>query len=45
MMGAKRAGTGIYENANGDIYLGEWQDDSFCGEGIYIFASNERYEG
>ena len=45
MAAGKRSGTGIYENINGDIYLGEWQDDCFSGEGIYIFSSNERYEG
>lgn len=45
MTNGKRVGTGIFENSSGDIYLGEWQDDCFCGEGIYIFSSSERYEG
>lgn len=25
--------------------MGEWLDDQFHGEGIYIFPNNERYEG
>ena len=45
MLGNKRNGTGVYENANGDIYLGEWQNDQPLGEGIEILASGERYEG
>lgn len=44
-MGNKRNGTGVYENANGDIYLGEWQNDQPFGEGIEILATKERYEG
>ena len=30
---------------NGDIYLGEWETDSYSGEGIYIRKDGERYEG
>lgn len=27
----KRNGTGIFEYETGDIYLGEWENDSFNG--------------
>lgn len=25
--------------------MGEWANDKFNGEGIYIFSNGERYEG
>jgi hypothetical protein len=34
-----RQGKGIYFYKNGDIYIGEWFNDLFHGEGVYIFAS------
>jgi hypothetical protein len=32
----KKYGTGIFESDNGDIYLGEWENDLYHGEGILI---------
>lgn len=32
-------GRGIYYYANGDIFLGEWVEDKFHGNGNYLFAN------
>ena len=33
----------FYEN--GDVYFGEWNEDLFEGNGMYIFENGDRYEG
>ena len=38
-----KEGKGIYYYANHDVYLGDWREDKFHGEGIYLFANGERY--
>lgn len=39
-------GTGIMISANGDRFIGKWQDDSRNGYGkLLIAAGNQRYEG
>jgi len=35
----------LFSYPNGDIYLGDWKDDFFNGNGVYIFSIGERYEG
>ena len=35
----------MYHHPNGDKYIGEWKDDKFEGNGIYLFKNGERYEG
>lgn len=40
-----KQGRGIYHYPNGDKYLGEWHADHFNGQGVYIFAMGERFEG
>ena len=37
----KRHGVGRLEKANGEIYLGEWENDRQRGKGILIGRSNE----
>jgi len=27
------------------VYVGDWKDDLFHGNGCYVFASGERYQG
>jgi hypothetical protein len=40
-----KEGKGIYYYTNNDVYLGDWKEDKFDGNGIYLFANGERYEG
>ena len=40
-----REGVGVYYFSNGDIYLGEWQNNKIQGKGIYYFSVGEYYEG
>ncbi len=37
-------GKGRMEYANGDNYKGDWFEDKWNGEGLYIFANGERYK-
>ena len=30
---------------DGSVYLGEWSDNNYHGQGIYIYPDGERYEG
>ena len=32
-------------HADGDIYDGEWFEDTACGKGIYIHLDGAKYEG
>lgn len=32
-------------HSDGDIYDGEWVDDTACGKGIYIHINGAKYEG
>lgn len=41
----QRQGKGIYYYAEGDVYAGEWQDNTLQGYGIYLFCNGEKYEG
>lgn len=43
--GALRHGIGVYYFGNGDMYLGEWEDNKIQGKGVYYFAEGEYYEG
>lgn len=43
--GNQRQGKGIYYYAEGDVYAGEWQDNTLQGYGIYLFSNGEKYEG
>jgi hypothetical protein len=40
-----RHGMGIFETEKGDIYMGDWQNDTYHGYGMYIYNEGERYEG
>jgi len=33
-----KSGKGIYIYKNKDVFLGDWKDDKFHGNGIYIFS-------
>tara|TARA_Y100001934_G_scaffold229829_1_gene277085 strand:+ start:1319 stop:1774 length:456 start_codon:yes stop_codon:yes gene_type:complete len=37
--------TGAHAYANGDTYVGEWEDGKKHGRGTYTWADGERYEG
>ncbi len=41
--GEIKEGLGIYYYTNNDVYLGEWKEDTFEGQGSYLFANGERY--
>ena len=41
----KKHGTGIHTFANGDQYIGNWENDSRKGTGVYIWSSGNKYEG
>ena len=41
----EKEGKGIIYYPNGDKYFGDWQNDKFHGEGVYVFASGEIYKG
>lgn len=38
-----RHGKGIFWYPKDDIYMGEWENDTFNGQGVYFFGSGERY--
>lgn len=38
-------GVGKISYSDGDIYEGEWKDDSFHGHGKYICQNGHLYEG
>jgi hypothetical protein len=41
-----REGTGMFEfEKNSDVYVGEWHNDLFHGNGSYYFDSGEKYVG
>lgn len=34
-----KQGKGVYQYASGDIYAGDWDNDTFQGEGTYVFSN------
>lgn len=38
-------GQGVLYIADGSVYLGQWEENIYHGEGIYIYPDGERYEG
>lgn len=38
-----REGIGIFETEEGDMYLGDWVNDTYHGYGMYIYHDGERY--
>ena len=42
---AKRHGQGTYDWANGDQYVGEWQDNKRTGQGTYYWADGSSWTG
>lgn len=38
-----RDGKGIFWYPKDDVYMGDWKNDTFHGEGVYFFGSGERY--
>ena len=38
LSGGKRNGYGILLYSNGNRYLGQFEDNQFCGEGIFYFS-------
>lgn len=34
---SEKHGNGVYRYSNGDVYLGQWLNDIFHGEGTYLF--------
>ena len=39
VVNGKRDGQGIFFYPSSDIYFGSWSQDSFHGQGIYVFSS------
>jgi hypothetical protein len=40
----KMNGKGTYYYADGDKYTGDWVDEQKTGQGVFIWASGNRYE-
>ena len=38
-------GKGIFWHAGGDIYIGEFMENTAHGFGVYIHSNGSRYEG
>jgi hypothetical protein len=41
----KKHGQGIFCDASGNNYEGQWEANKMHGQGIYYFASGSKYEG
>lgn len=40
-----KSGVGLLFIPDGSVYLGQWLNDIYHGDGIYIYPDGERYEG
>jgi hypothetical protein len=34
-----KQGKGVYQYSSGDVYAGDWDNDTFQGEGTYLFSN------
>ena len=41
----QRHGKGTFTSDNGDVYVGEWEDDKRNGQGTYTYADGDVYTG